>query len=61
MAVLEFGDTFDGYTKSASEAFSASLLGKKWQQAVDDNAGAWTVLSVVSATGPCGSDRPATL
>jgi len=44
MAVLEFGDTFDGYTKSASEAFSASLLGKKWQQAVDDNAGAWTVL-----------------
>lgn len=44
MAVLEFGDTFDGYTKTVTDIFSTSQLSKKWTGQISaDTADRWMV------------------
>lgn len=55
MATIEWGDTFDHYAKTTSEAFSASWLGRKWTaQANDDRADTWAVLLAYARPGGQG-------
>lgn len=44
MPILEWGDTFDHYTKRTDESFSASFAGRKWtSQLVDATADSWEI------------------